>query len=55
MIFYYKIKLQFWINDFYVIKDYLVSYLDIIDFLYNHKKKNSTCTIVSIKPHYYGR
>lgn len=51
MIYYYDVRLRFWINNKYVLKDYLVSFLDITDFLYNHKKKNSSCEIMFIKSH----
>ena len=52
MIYFYDVRLRFWINKNFVLKDYLVSFLDLPDFLYYHKNKNSSCEIVFIKAHY---
>ena len=50
MFYFYKVRLKFWINNKFILKDYLISYLDIADFLYYKKKNNSSCEIIFIKP-----
>lgn len=54
MVYFYDVRLRFWINNKYVLKDYLVSFVNITDFLYYHKKKNSSCEIMFIKSHKGG-
>lgn len=52
MIYFYRVKLCFFINNDKVFKDYIVSFAELTDFLYNKKKKNSSMEIYSIKPYY---
>lgn len=52
MIYFYTIRLRFWINDEFVFKDYLVSFAEIVDFLYEKQRKNSSMEVYWIKPYY---
>lgn len=52
MIYFYTIRLRFWINDKSVFKDYVVSFAEITDFLYEKQLKNSSMEIYWIKPYY---
>ena len=55
MIYFYNIKLCFYKNNEKIINEYLVSFAEIIDFLYYKKQHNSSVTVFSIKPHYSRR
>lgn len=52
MIYFYTIRLRFWINDKFVFKDYRVSFAEIVDFLYEKQRKNSSMEVYWIKPYY---
>lgn len=52
MIYYYTVRLRFWINDKWVLKDYRVSFCEIADFLYSKQLKNSSMEVYWIKPYY---
>ena len=52
MIYFYSIRLRFWINDKYVFKDYRVSFAEIVDFLKDHQRNNSSMEVYWIKPYY---
>lgn len=49
MIYFYDVKLLFYRNNEHYIKSYVVSYLDLPNFLYMKKQKNSSMEIYSIK------
>lgn len=55
MIYFYDVKLCFYKNNIKFINEYLVSFTDIIDFLYYYKQHNSSMEVFSIKPHYNRR
>lgn len=51
MIYYYDIDLSIKKDSSTIICYYTVSFLGIIDFLYNMRNKYSSITILSIRPH----
>lgn len=51
MIYYYDIDLSFTKGKSTIICYYTVSFVSIIDFLYNMKIKHSSITILAIRPH----
>lgn len=55
MIYFYDVKLCFFKNNVKIINEYLVSFAEIIDFLYFKKLHNSSVEVYSIKPHYSRR
>lgn len=54
MIYFYDINLRFYKNDDVIFKRYIVSFIELLDFLNRIKARNSSMEIYSIKP-YYGR
>lgn len=52
MIYFYTVRLRYWINDNYVFKDYRLSFAEIADFLYEKQQENSSMEIYWIKPYY---
>lgn len=55
MTYFYKVKLRYWKNREWFEKTYIVSFVEIIDFLLEKKLKNSSMEIYSINPYYGGR
>ena len=51
MIYFYDIDLSYDKGNCFIICNYTVSYLGLIDFLYNQRLKDSSLTILSIRPH----
>lgn len=52
MIYLYTIRLAYWKNNTRILVDYVVSFADIIDFLYKKQQKNSSLEVYWIKPYY---
>lgn len=52
MIYFYTIRLCFWKNNERILKDYRVSFAEIVDFLYEMQQKYSSMEIYWIKPYY---
>lgn len=52
MIYFYTIRLAYWKNNKRILVDYVVSFADIIDFLYEKQQKNSSLEVYWIKPYY---
>ena len=55
MTYFYEVKLRYWKNREWFQKTYIVSFVEIIDFLLEKKLKNSSMEIYTIKPYYGGR
>lgn len=52
MIYFYNVRLRFRLNDKYVFKDYLLSFVDLPYFLYAKQRTNISMDIYWIKPYY---
>ena len=52
MIYFYTIRLAYWKNNEKFLVDYVVSFADIVDFLYEKHLKYSSMQIYWIKPYY---
>lgn len=52
MIYLYTIRLAYWKNNTRILVDYVVSFADIIYFLYEKQQKNSSLEVYWIKPYY---
>lgn len=52
MIYFYTVRLAYWKNNERFLVDYKVSFAEIMDFLYEKKKKYSSLEIYWIKPYY---
>lgn len=52
MIYFYNVRLSYFKNNTRVLIDYVVSFAELIDFLYEKRKINSSLEIYWIKPYY---
>ena len=52
MIYFYTVRLAYWKNNQRILVDYVVSFAEIIDFLYEKQQKNSSLEVYWIKPYY---
>ena len=55
MIYYYIVRLAYWKNDKRILVDYMVSFAEIIDFLYKKQKKYSSLEVYWIKPYCFDK
>lgn len=54
MIYLYTVRLCFWKNNKRILNDYVVTFAEIVDFLYEKQQKYSSMEIYWIKPYYRG-
>lgn len=52
MIYYYSVRLAYWKNNERFLVDYVVSFAEIINFLYEKQQKYSSLELFWIKPYY---